>query len=181
MELDELRNLPLEDQRVFLLGRIASETASMDASLRFLHAALRGEGSLDAFLDSPDHFANNVADCIRLIGEHGSLDGRAKVALQASVAAAHVAYRARNRFTHDMLRHDLLGREWELVAMKRPREGHPGATSVNFDGMVRVVLDLVAATWRLRGGAIYTYQRRWASIALGEVEGNWDGSANSSR
>lgn len=181
MELEQVQALASADQQVFLLGRIASETTRMDASLRFLHASLRGATSFDAFLDAPDRFAQNAIACIALITDDDSLEEPEKEALRASVAAARVAYRERNRFTHEMLREDLLGREWELAALRRPRAGIPEFESVTFDGMVALVLTLVACTWRLRGAAIYTYQRGWAGFALGEVEGEWDGSATSSR
>jgi hypothetical protein len=53
MELETLRALPTKDQQTFLLGRIALETTSMDAALRFVNAALRGHRNVDAYLDAP--------------------------------------------------------------------------------------------------------------------------------
>ena len=47
--------------------------------------------------------------------------------------------------------------------------------------MVELALELVAVTWRLRGCGLYTLNGGWEGLALGVVEGEWDGTATSSR
>ena len=81
MELAHLRSLPAADQQTFLLGRIAGETTSMDAALRFVNAALRGRRDIDAFLESPDYFSSNVKACRKLADEHEDLSPELRKAL----------------------------------------------------------------------------------------------------
>lgn len=94
MELESLRALPLADQQIFLLGRIAAETTSMDAALRLVHAALRGQNNIDAFLDSPDLFSTNARECNKLIKDHGDLDDATRKAAVRAVSIASKIYTA---------------------------------------------------------------------------------------
>lgn len=186
VELDALRNLPTDDQQVFLLGRILSETTRLDGMLRLLHSALRNEREgLDmlALYDSPDSFAKSATECLHLIDQRDGLDHATRAALQASVVAARAAYKRRNRFVHDLLREDFLNRGWwELSRMqRRAGEIEPETEILTFDDVVHVVLDLVAAVWRLRGASLFVISGRWEAYAVGEVEGHWDGTATASR
>ncbi|MBF4615488.1 hypothetical protein [Curtobacterium sp. VKM Ac-1376] len=70
MELDLLRSLPSSDQRVFLLGRVTSETTRFDAALRFVHAALRGRHEIEAFLDAPRYITTIVKECKTLLATY---------------------------------------------------------------------------------------------------------------
>lgn len=127
MELDALRALPPSDQRVFLLGRITSETTSLDAALRFVHAALRGRHEIDAFLDAPRFITTIVKECKALLAQHDRIDDVGRRAVNATLTAANKLYATRNRFVHDMLRADLLSGRWELAearASARRRAGH---------------------------------------------------------
>ena len=74
MELTALRTLSMTDQQTFLPGRIATETTSMDAALRLLHAALNARHDIDAFLDAPAFFSTNVKECKKLVEDHVGLD-----------------------------------------------------------------------------------------------------------
>lgn len=87
----------------------------------------------------------------------------------------------RNRYIHDLLRSDLLDQSWELAHLSRQAEGSPDFEAVSFDDMVALVLELVTAKWRLRGCALYILTGSWAGMAFGEVEGEWDGGATTSR
>lgn len=177
MELKALRALPVTDQQTFLLGRIAAETTRMDAALRLLHAALRGENEIDAFLDAPKFFTSNAKECQKLTKEHSIIDEETRAAVLHAVTFAGKHYTRRNRYIHDMLRRDLLDRSWELAPLSREEEGSPTSEPVSFENAVALVTGIVAATWRLRGCALYVLNRSWEGMALGEVEGDWDGSA----
>lgn len=181
MKLSMLRALPSADQQIFLLGRIALETSRLDASLRFVHAALSGRNNVDAFLDAPDNFSANVKQCRQLIENHQTLDAQSRAALLDAVVAARNVYQQRNRYTHDFLRKDVLDQGWELARLSRQRADMPEVMAVSFDNMVSLATELVAATWRLRGCAVYVLTGRWAGMALGTVEGDWDGNATSTR
>lgn len=181
MELEELRRLPAADQQVFLLGRIAAETTSMEAALRFLHAALRGLRSLDAYLDAPTYVSSIIRECQTLAREHAELDAESQTAIRATLRSTKDAYALRNRFTHDLLREDLLDRSWELARLTRQPEGAPDLSGTSFDDMVALVLNLIAAKYRLRGSAIFVLQGTWRGLAFGSVQGEWDGSVTYDR
>jgi len=177
MDIEQVRDLSDEDQRVFLLGRVASETTRMDAALRMLHAALRGEHSVDAFLDAPNFVSTLVKECRSLLSAYGELDEGALRAVRRTLTDASAAYSRRNRFMHDMLRADLLTREWQLAGLVRRADGEQPVEPTRFDNMVGLVCDLVGVTWRVRGAAFYVHNRSWQGSALGAVTGQWDGSA----
>lgn len=178
MELDLLRTLPSSDQRVFLLGRITSETTSLDAALRFVHAALRGRHEIDAFLDAPRYITTIVKECKALLAQHDGIDETGRRAVNATLTAANKLYTSRNRFIHDMLRADLLSGGWELAGLERQPDGEQNITATTFDGMVGLVEDLVGVVWRLRGAAFYILNGSWSGLATRPVEGQWDGSAD---
>jgi len=178
MDLTSLRTLDDADQRTFLLGRIVSETASLDAALRFFHAALDGRHEVDAFRDAPDQFRANVRECEEKVAGATELDHGALAAFEATLLAAANVYDRRNRFVHDLLRDDVLSQRWELMRLNRKGDEF---AQTDLDDMVHLVEEIVGVTWRLRGSAIYVLQGGWESIAFGEVEGQWDGNANSSR
>ena len=177
VELEALRALPPEDQRTFLLGRILAETSRMDLLMRFLNAVLRGEREVSAYLDSPDNFTRNSEDCLIRIRADSDLDLRTREALLASVQAAIVAYKRRNRFVHDLLQEDMLFGDWELMPLRRVPGGNESGEKVSFDSMVQVVEQLITATIRLRGGAMHVLQGGWDKPAFGPVRGAWDGTA----
>ncbi len=174
MDLDALYALDAADQRVFLLGRLGDETTSMDAALRWLHAALDGEHSVTAFRDAPAGFqkcaevsAAKVRTCPRLTDEQ-----RERVLL--TIADARAAYKRRNRYTHDLLMRDLLSVDgWELMRLDR---SGPDFTPTSAAEMVELVREIVRVKYRLRGAALYVLQGGWAEWAFGSVEGQWDGS-----
>lgn len=178
MELETLRALPAKDQQTFLLGRIASETTSMDAALRFVNAALRGQRNVDAYLDAPNFFSTNAKECRKLIKDHPELTAETRTAVQGAVLAGSKAYTRRNRYIHDLLRRDLLDTSWELAPLSRRPEGEPEFETVSFDEMVALVREIIAATWRLRGSALYILQGTWEGMTFGAVDGVWDGSAS---
>jgi hypothetical protein len=180
VELHVLRALPVPDQQTFLIGRIAEETTRMDAALRMVHAALRGEHDIDAFLDAPNFFSSSARECKILVKEHPTLDADTRAAINHSVTFASQCYTRRNRYIHDVLTQDLLDRSWELSHLSRQPLGVQ-AEVVSFDDAVALVTDLVTATWRLRGCAMYALNRGWGGMAFGEVEGDWDGTASYSR
>jgi hypothetical protein len=181
MEMEKLEALNEKDQQIFLLGRIAFETSSLDIALRFVHGALRGHKDLDAFLDAPDNFSNNVRACTDLAKSHRDLSDELRTAVLAAIAEAAEIYRTRNRYTHDLLRADLMNQGWELARLTRQNHDTPESIPVSFNDMVDLVLKLVTATWRLRGCGLYVLSGQWENIALGSVEGRWDGTAESSR
>lgn len=174
MDLDALYALDSADQRVFLLGRLGDETTSMDAALRWLHAALDGEHSVTAFRDAPAGFqkcaevsAAKVRTCLRLTDEQ-----RERVLL--TIADARAAYKRRNRYTHDLLVKDLLSVDgWELMRLDR---SGPDFTPTSAAEMIALVREIVGVKYRLRGAALYVLQGRWTGWAFGDVEGQWDGS-----
>ncbi len=170
--------LPSSDQRVFLLGRITAETTSLDAALRFVHAALRGRHEIDAFLDAPRYITTIVKECKALLAKHDGIDAVGRRAANATLTAANKLYTSRNRFIHDMLRADLLSGGWELAGLQRRSDGEQNITATTFDDMVQLVEDLVGVTWRLRGAAFYILNGAWGGLATGAVEGRWDGSAD---
>lgn len=59
-DLEMLRSFKTKDQQTFLLGRIAPDATSVDASLRSVNAALRGQRNLDAYVDVPNIFSTNA-------------------------------------------------------------------------------------------------------------------------
>lgn len=177
MDLTSLRGLNDADQRVFLLGRIVSETASLDAALRFFHAALDGRHEVDAFRDAPDMFRANARECAKKVAGATELADVARAAFEATLLAAADVYDRRNRFVHDLLRDDLLSQRWELMRLNRKGVE---VTETDFDDMVHLVEEIVGVTWRLRGAALYVLHGGWQSMAFGKVEGQWDGSASSS-
>lgn len=178
MELDLLRTLPSSDQRVFLLGRITAETTSLDAALRFVHAALRGRHEIDAFLDAPRYITTIVKECKALLGQREGIDDADRRAVNSTLTSANKLYTSRNRFIHDLLRSDLLSEGWELAGLERQPDGEQNITATTFEGMVQLVEDLVGVTWRLRGAAFYILNGSWSGLATGTVEGRWDGSAD---
>jgi hypothetical protein len=178
MELELLRALPLKDQQVFLLGRIASETTSMDAALRFLNAALRGQNNVDAHLDAPNFFSTNAKECQKLVRQNPGVDAETREAVLSAVHAGSQAYSRRNRYIHDLLRRDLLDQSWQLAPLSRQPESSPEFEAVSFDDMVALVRELITAKWRLRSCALYVLQGTWEEMALGAVEGDWDGNAS---
>lgn len=178
MRLETLEGLPVSDQQTFLLGRIVAETTRMDAALRFLHAALRGEHDVLASLDAPDRYSDNSKQCRRLIGDHNTVDDETRAAVLAALASADENYARRNRYAHDMLRRDVLDRSWELARLSRQAEGEPDAKQVSFADAVALVTDIVAVTWRLRACGLYVLTRKWEGMALGYVTGDWDGNAS---
>jgi hypothetical protein len=181
MELETLRTLPAKDQQTFLLGRIASETTSMDAALRLVNAALRGQRNVDAYLDAPDFFSANAKQCRILINKHPNLTDETRKAVLGAVSASSKTYTQRNRYIHDLLRSDLLDKSWELASLSRRPEGATEFETVSFDDMVGLVRELVTATWRLRASALYILQGTWEGMTFGAVDGEWDGSANYTR
>lgn len=178
MELDVLRTLPSSDQRVFLLGRITSETTSLDAALRFVHAALRGRHEIDAFLDAPRYITSIAKECKTLLADYDGIDDAGRRAVNATLTAANKLYATRNRYVHDMLRADLLSGGWELAGLERQPDGEQRITETTFSGMVELIGNLVGVTWRLRGAAFYILNGSWSGLATGAVEGQWDGSAD---
>lgn len=178
MDLDALHTLDPVDRRTFLLGRLVTETTSMDAVLRFLYAALDGQTAVDAFRDAPDFFQQNADKCARKVATTDRLTDEERPKILATLNDARSAYERRNRFMHDMLRDDLLSEEWELLRLNRKGEEF---TPTNAADMIALVCELVGLTWRLRGAAFYVLQGRWAAWAFGEVEGQWDGTAEASR
>lgn len=177
MDLTSLRALDDDDQRTFLLGRIVTETASLDAALRFFHAALDGRREVDAFRDAPDQFRANIRECSEKVAST-ELTDVARTAFEATLNAAGSVYDRRNRFVHDLLRDDLLSQGWELMRLNRKGEEF---VQTDPDDMVRLVEEVVGVRWRLRGAALHLLQGGWESTALGEVEGQWDGTADLSR
>lgn len=146
---------PPSGQRLFLLGRITAETTSLDAALRFVHAALRGRHE-----------------------RHDGIDDGGRRAIHSTLTAANKLYATRNRYIHDLLRADLLSGGWELAGLERQSDGEQNITATTFDGMVQLVEDLVGVTWRLRGAAFYILNGSWIGLSTGAVEGQWDGSAD---
>lgn len=176
MKLETLRALPPEDQRVFLLGRILTETSRMDLLMRFMNAVLRGEREVSAYLDSPDHFTANGTDCLARIRVREDLPLRTREALISSVEEALVAYKRRNRFVHDLLQEDILFGDWELIRLQRVSDDGEIAQKVSLESMVETVEQIVTATVKLRGGAMHVLQGGWDETAFGPVRGNWDGT-----
>jgi hypothetical protein len=58
------------------------------------------------------------------------------------------------------------------------RQGSIHGAAVSFDDMVALILEIVTAIWRLRGCALYILQGTREGLALGAVEGEWDGNAS---
>ena len=175
MDLDTLRGLAPADQQMLLLGRIVHETTRMDAALRFLHAALSGHTSTDGYLDAPDSFHMNAKACSSLVATHETLEPHTRAAFESSIEAGRAAYKQRNRYAHDLLRASMVGDGWDRVPLSRQRHASP--VVVDAEGMIALVCDIVAATWRLRGAAMHTLGRGWSGLALGAVEGDWKGDA----
>jgi len=150
----------------------------MDAALRFVHAVLRGQHELDAYLDAPDYVSSNVKACRKLLAEHSELNEETREAVRRTLTAVSKAYAQRNRFTHDFLRANLLDKTWELARLSRPSADEPEVLTVSSEDMIRLVCEIVAATWRLRGAARNILRGTWSGMTLGEVEGDWDGSAS---
>lgn len=178
MDLDALYALEPVDRRTFLLGRLVTETTSMDAALRFLHAALDGQTAVDAFRDAPDAFQQNAKKCAREVATTERLTDEERPKILATLDAARAVYERRNRFVHDLLRDDLLSKGWELMRLNRKGEEF---TTTSADAMIALVCELVGVTYRLRGAAIYVLQGGWAVWAFGTVKGQWDGTADASR
>jgi len=172
MELDTLAALPEADQQVFLLGRIAYETTRVDIGLRFVNGALRGEPGVDAYLDAPDNFSDNVKKSTALATKHAGLTDEGRAAVLAAIVAADSVYKRRNRYTHDFIRSSMMSDGWELARLERQPDEALAFTEVSFDEMVDLVLELVAVTWRLRGCGMYVLNGGRAGMALGVVEGD---------
>lgn len=181
MKLKQLRALPPADQRTFLLGRIAGETTRMDAALRLFNAALHGERDLDALLDAPDFFTQNLAECQKLLAQQSQIGDDAKGSLHRTLTASGNSYAQRNRYIHDLLRTTLVDHQWELTRMSRRPSASLAVQLTSLDEMVRLVRELVACTWRLRGGAVYLSTGGWKGLALGHVVGKWNGDADYQR
>jgi hypothetical protein len=137
VDLTTLRTFSPFDERVFLLGRVPSETTSFDAALRFVHASLRGRHEIDAFLDAPRCIATIVKGCKALLSQRDDIDDAGRRAVNATLTAADTLYATRNRFIHDMLRADLLSDGRELAGLERQPDGEQNITATTFNGMVR--------------------------------------------
>ena len=157
---------------------MTAEATSLDAALRFVHAALRGRHEIDAFLDAPRYITTIVKECKAPLAQHDGIDATGRRAVNATLTAANKLYTSRNRFIHDMLRADLLSGGWELAGLERQPDGEQNVTATTFDGMVGLVEDLVGVVWRLRGAAFYILNGSWSGLATRPVEGQWDGSAD---
>ncbi|TCK65764.1 hypothetical protein [Curtobacterium sp. PhB136] len=157
---------------------MTAETTSLDAALRFVHAALRGRHEIDAFLDAPRYITTIVKECKALLDQRDGIDDAGRRAVNATLTAANKLYATRNRFVHNMLRADLVSGGWELAGLERQPDGEQHITATTFDGMVQLVADLVGVAWRLRGPALYILNGSWGGLATGAVEGRWDGSAD---
>lgn len=94
---------PPSGQRLFLLGRIAAETTSLDAALRFVHAALRWRHEIDATLDAPRYITSIAKECKTLLADYDGIDDAGRRAVNATLTAANKLYATRNRYVHDML------------------------------------------------------------------------------
>lgn len=178
MELEELRALKASDQATFMLGRIASETLRMDIALRFLNASLRGRKDIDAYRQAPQGFRANARECTSMINERGEISGHIRTAMLEAVEQAEKVYDHRNRYMHDHLREAMLQEGWELARVSQPPKGTPEIISVTLDEMIYLVHDTIAATWRLRGGAMHLHrgESSWTDLLLGALEPEWDGS-----
>lgn len=137
MDLNTLRTLPPSDQRVFLLGRVISETTSLEAALRFVHAALRGRHEISAFLDAPRYITTIVKERIALLPQHDGIDEAGRPAVNATLNTANKLYTSRSRYIHDRLPTDLLSGGWELAGLERQHDGDQIITATIFNGMVQ--------------------------------------------
>lgn len=181
MELETVKKLPAADQRIFLLGRVAAQTSSLDIALRFVNSALLGHNNVDAYLDAPDNFSNNVRSCSQLARSRLDLEESTRAAVLDAIAAADTVYKQRNRYMHDFLREDFMSQGWELARLTRQPDETAESVSVSFEAMVDLILELITVTWRLRGCGLYVLGGQWEELALGTVQGHWDGRATSSR
>ncbi|TPW78060.1 hypothetical protein [Schumannella soli] len=181
MNLDTLRNLPQDDQRVFLLGRVAAETTETDAALRFLWAALQERRNVGASLEAPDYFSTTVKECRKFVRDSTTISADDATAIRGALRVASELYTRRNRYVHDLLRESLLSSEWELVRLTGEVDIEPEPELVSFDSTVELVRDFVAVKFRLRGCAMHLLTGTWEGLAFGQLEGRWDGSVDISR
>ncbi|WP_162942731.1 hypothetical protein [Cryobacterium soli] len=158
-----------------------AQTSSLDIALRFVNSALHGHHNVDAYLDAPDNFSKNVRSCSQLARAHVDLEESTRLAVLDAIAAAETVYKQRNRYMHDFLREDLLSQGWELARLTRQPDEMAESMPVSFDDMVTLVLELTTVTWRLRGCGLYVLGGQWEAMALGTVQGLWDGKATTSR
>lgn len=181
-------------QWVYVVGRIVLESVSMDARLRALLATMRGCMEPDAALGAAPPWNSSMTDCRKLLP--GLASDTTRAAIATVLDEADRAWNERNRYVHDMLIDKIavdddsyptvVGSTGEHQRLRRrlardTKGGAPDAQVVSLDHAVKLVEQLVSATWRLQAARGYLAGRTsmWSALLFGHVTGNWDGSADS--
>ncbi len=192
MDIEELSELPVNDQWTFLRGRIAEAAVDLEAALRGLHAQLRGLDTREALLAAPLNWSNLVSQCTTMSACAPVQDRAVHRAIGGTIDEAGRAYEFRNRYAHDLLTADLAdelipdpdrirrdGDRFLARLATKNTSTDPAITIVTLEEATNVVRSLVAATWKLRAARGYLAGRTtWKSALLGELQGEWDGTAS---
>lgn len=167
MNLEKVRALDATDQVTFLTGRVVRETLALEVVGRFLHALLHDRRGFGDGLLAPMNFRVTLDECKKKVENRADLDNGSRQALLNALTDADILYERRNRVIHDMLRQELLQTDrWERVPLTMPKDVSkdfiPGEPKpIHTDELVSLVMDLVRAKLRLRGGL-------WLFIGTGE-------------
>lgn len=116
-------------------------------------------------------------------------DESMRSAIGRAIDEAGGAYELRNRYMHDLLTQDIDDEDIPDPGIAKKQNGRflvklagkgmkPAVTKVTMEDAVETARALIAATWKLRAARGYLAGRTtWRSALLGELEGEWDGSA----
>ncbi|WP_298866415.1 hypothetical protein [uncultured Microbacterium sp.] len=179
MNLEDLRQLPIEDQVTMVVGVSVRHAVEMEAALRSVLM------TLDPNFDPSVRrwFSDLVRAFRRQISENPAFSSEARSACLDIATEALGAYQHRSNNVHDMMS------VYSDVSIERFRferdhdvdfDREPETLSV--EDLVQNCVDLMHATWRLRGVILYLQKPneriRWKMLLNGKFEARWDGSAS---
>lgn len=178
VDLDAVRALPIDDGVTFLVGAVARAAVELEGCLRLIFPLLgKGEASGNA---SFQQLAERASTLVR---DHGDLDEMAKGHAERCLHDARSAYRNRNRPIHDLLvaYSDESVDQFRYGRHKLDEYGEPSATRISAGDLIGLRLDLLHATWRLRGLYFRLAEPEnsylWSTLLSGRFEARWDGNA----
>lgn len=181
MDLEQLRNLPLEDQVTMLVGVSVRHAVEMEGALRSVLM------TLDTAFDPSTRlrFSDLVRTFRREISQNPAFSYEGRVACQSMAGEALEAYEKRNSNVHHMMS-AYTDASIERFRFERDHDysfdRDPEILSV--EDLIQHCIDLMHVTWRLRGVILYLQKpderARWNRLLGGEFQARWDGSAHHS-
>lgn len=181
MDLETVRRLPLEDRVTMLIGASVRHAVEMEAALRSVLIAL------DPEFDSSvrRRFSDLVRVFRRHVSDHPAFSKASRVACLSIATEALDAYDSRSSNVHDMMS-AYADTSIERFRFERDHDYDfdREAEMLNVDDLEQDCIDLMHATWRLRGVILYLQKPeeriRWHRLLSGDFQARWDGSAHHS-